>query len=104
MRGLRRDAALVWLSGCCTLAVLGATHAGPPVSFQELDRDADGFVSAEECRRLPELHARFSELDKDGNGLLDREEFARFWKRRAPPPEETMPSFLDPARVHTKAI
>lgn len=45
-------------------------------SFEELDADADGYVSAEEALASPEVAERFAALDADADGQLSAEEFA----------------------------
>jgi hypothetical protein len=43
--------------------------------YQDLDRNGDGALSAEEADVLPRIQGRFERLDADGNGLLSPDEF-----------------------------
>lgn len=104
MHRLRKEAALGWL-GACALSIVGfAAEAGNAVEFDELDGNGDGYLSAGECRHLPELHALIPDLDRDGDGRLDAREFQYFQDRSMAPPTEGVPSFIEPGRVYTKAI
>lgn len=61
------------------LAVAGSAYAndaGGGARFDELDRNADGFVSRDEGRDAEELQTRFSELDANNDGKLSRDEYA----------------------------
>lgn len=51
-------------------------EAGSDARFNELDRNADGFVSRDEGRDAEELNTRFSELDANNDNKLSRDEYA----------------------------
>ena len=53
-----------------------ANDAGSEARFNELDRNADGYVSRDEGRDAEELDTRFSELDVNNDGKLSRDEYA----------------------------
>jgi len=46
--------------------------------FNQLDTDANGLVSKEEAKAMPELLAAFERLDKDGDKQLSPKEFAAY--------------------------
>ncbi|MFN2308617.1 MAG: hypothetical protein ABR553_02620 [Gammaproteobacteria bacterium] len=46
--------------------------------FQNLDADANGYISEQEAAANPDLHARWQELDADKNNQLDVSEFSAF--------------------------
>ncbi len=60
----------------------GLAFAG--TTYQELDADKDGVISAEEAQADPELAGKFKELDKNQDNRLDAAEFARFEMTPAP--------------------
>ncbi len=45
-------------------------------TFEQLDADEDGTLSAEEAAQSPELYEQFGDMDADQNGSLSRKEFA----------------------------
>lgn len=47
-------------------------------SFQILDADANGYISADEATSNPALSTQWTELDKDSNNQLDKAEFSAF--------------------------
>ncbi len=49
--------------------------------FKTLDKDADGFVSAEEAATHTELNTAFTTLDKDGDKKLSSDEYKTFDKK-----------------------
>lgn len=61
----------------------------PVVRFGYIDRDRDGFISAEETRRFRQLV--FANLDTDGDGMVSLEEFAAA-ERAVPGPSPAMAS------------
>jgi len=54
----------------------GLTFAGS--TYEALDADKDGVISAEEAQADPELAGKFKDLDKNQDNRLDAAEFARF--------------------------
>jgi Ca2+-binding EF-hand superfamily protein len=44
--------------------------------FQQLDTDADGFITKAEAARIPGVSERFTKFDTNKDGKLDRSEFA----------------------------
>ena len=59
-----------------TLAA-AAVAADQKVSFESLDKDADGKVSVNEATVNDALFVAFKNLDTNKDGALTREEFAR---------------------------
>ncbi len=58
------------------VALAGAKKDGD--HFKALDKDADGFVSAEEAAGNTELTTAFATLDKDGDKKLSADEYKAF--------------------------
>jgi Ca2+-binding EF-hand superfamily protein len=63
-------------------ASMGRSSAGgsaPPriPSFEQLDRNKDGFIAISESAALPGLSATFERADRNRDGRLDKVEFAR---------------------------
>ncbi|MGY6519073.1 MAG: EF-hand domain-containing protein [Lysobacteraceae bacterium] len=48
------------------------------VTFEELDRNGDGFIYREDVPADHELAALFAQYDLDGDGRLNRDEFAMY--------------------------
>lgn len=85
------------------LALAGAAVAGtafsqsapptddppPAKTFQELDANSDGFISAEEAAVDPALTQDFARRDADADGKLSEDEFLG---SEAPPTEPTEPT------------
>jgi Ca2+-binding EF-hand superfamily protein len=44
--------------------------------FQQLDTDADGFITKAEAAKIPGASERFAKYDANKDGKLDRPEFA----------------------------
>ncbi len=61
------------------LLVAGAAQAGD-ASFDQLDVDRDGMISAFEAEADPKLLERFRQLDVNGDGRLSAEEYAAYKK------------------------
>ncbi|HDP89589.1 MAG TPA: hypothetical protein ENN42_06485 [Thioalkalivibrio sp.] len=78
------------------LSILGLVAVGTvamadvPMTFEELDRNADGYISAEEAAARPDLAKKWDKADTDGDGRLTIGEY-QAWagKGRMSPPEET---------------
>ena len=51
-------------------------HAG--ASFDDLDQNQDGLVSAEEASGNPRLSDQWSKIDGDASGGIDKAEFSAF--------------------------
>jgi hypothetical protein len=60
------------------LKAINAVSAAPAQpTFEQLDRNGDGFVNRYEAAAYPELDAVFNEADRRPDGRLDKVEFAR---------------------------
>lgn len=64
------------LCGPALLAMTGAALAGEVPSFDELDKDGDGYITRDEAAVVPGLWEHFPAFDRDGDGLLSREEYS----------------------------
>ena len=61
------------MTGLATQSIAaGDQRGGPRINFEEVDRNADGLLTAEELQAHRE--ARFKQTDTDGNGVLSRAE------------------------------
>ncbi|HUQ74850.1 MAG TPA: hypothetical protein VM183_09005 [Burkholderiales bacterium] len=64
-----------------SLANMQSAQAQPPgakpPTFEQLDRNRDGYVDRRELAGLPELVAVFNDADRRSDGRLDKVEFAR---------------------------
>ena len=60
-------------------AAAGATASAPTdnPSFEQADRNKDGFVDKSEAGVVPGLSANFERADRSRDGKLDPEEFAK---------------------------
>lgn len=54
-----------------------ARPANPQPSFEQLDRNRDGYVDRAEALALPGLDAVFNDADRRPDGRLDKVEFAK---------------------------
>ena len=81
--GLILTAGAMLLSG-----TLGA--AGPPMTFEALDTDGDGYISNREAGAREDLTKGWQAIDKNTDNQLDISEFSAFeGKGRYTPPEES---------------
>ena len=60
------------------LMVYLTDHEAIAAEFHQLDRDHDGFITAEDCKTWPELRHSFARFDADRDGRLSRLDFAAF--------------------------
>jgi Ca2+-binding EF-hand superfamily protein len=80
LSGALLGGALIALVAPLPLMVLQGTsfaQQAPQPSFEEADRNKDGFVDKSEAAVVPGLSANFEKADRNKDGKLDREEFAR---------------------------
>ncbi|MBU1192847.1 MAG: hypothetical protein KKA36_07525 [Gammaproteobacteria bacterium] len=60
------------------MASVGLQAAMEMETFQTLDADANGYISAEEATSNQALSTQWTALDKDSNNQLDKSEFSAF--------------------------
>lgn len=79
-----------------TCAMALAASAGLSVAaeqattFEQFDRDGNGYISMDEAQAGAELSSNFKATDKNGDGQLDISEFSAFeGQGRLSPPEES---------------
>lgn len=60
------------------LLTAGGLQAAETSSFNILDADANGYISAEEAASNQTLSSQWTTLDKDGDNQLDKSEFSAF--------------------------
>jgi EF hand len=53
-----------------------STRQSADIQFQQLDSDADGFVTRAEATKIPGVAERFTKFDVDKDGKINRSEFA----------------------------
>ena len=69
------------------------------VTFDDLDTNHDGYISADEAKANPDLWKKFTQADKDSNGKLDVSEFSAFEERFVPADDMEEP---EPGAAPTK--
>ncbi len=82
------------LGGATAMALLAgvAVAADYPDTFEAIDVDGDGYISAEEARARPDLHENWQATDSNQDGHLDSAEFSAFeGQGRLTPPESEIP-------------
>ena len=61
-----------------------------PMTFETLDADGSGYISAREAKARPDLAAKMEAGDKDGDGQLNSAEFSALeGAGRYSPPEDS---------------
>ena len=72
--------------------------ANLPTTFEEIDSDADGYISLTESKVRSDVNKSWTEIDKDKDGVLSLSEFAAYeGKDRFSPPEDVSTSELGAA-------
>lgn len=75
------------------LMTAGAAQAEPPSSqFQNLDADANGYLSQQEAASNADLGMRWEKLDANQDGRLDTSEFSAFEADNGGMMEQTPPA------------
>lgn len=77
------------------LAALPA-FAAAPLTFEEVDTDGDGLISADEAASVEGLD--FNAADGDNDGTLSVDEYDIALENLSPPEEETSPTDADAAQ------
>ncbi len=74
----------------CLLLAANAQAADYPLEFEELDRDASGYITPDEANVREDLNKNFAAIDTDGNGKLNIAEYQAYeGKGRFEPPEDS---------------
>ena len=63
---------------------LSAEESSGSPTFQQLDKDHDGYVSIVEATGQKELLKQWTSFDKDANGLMEQSEFSAFETENEP--------------------
>lgn len=75
---MKRTLIVVALAAAFPLTVLAQSTNAPGKekgpSFNQFDKDRDGYVSREEAKSSRDLSSRFSQLDKNNDGKLSAQE------------------------------
>jgi hypothetical protein len=74
-QGLKKEEIQKPQSAAAGATAAGATAESP--SFEQADRNKDGFVDKSEAGVVPGLSANFERADRSRDGRLDPEEFAK---------------------------
>jgi Ca2+-binding EF-hand superfamily protein len=83
-----------WISAAAALALLPGLVAAAdyPATFEAIDADGDGYISAKEAQARPDLQENWQASDANGDGVLDISEFSAFeGQGRLTPPESEIP-------------
>jgi hypothetical protein len=84
----------------CTLSSQYVLAKEFPLRFEELDTDANAFVSKDEAKVRKDLVKNFKKIDEDKDGKLSISEYQAYeGKGRYQPPEETETPELGAAPV-----
>ena len=68
-----------WLVALVVSAFFGgAAMAADAPSFETLDQDGNGTISAEEAKAAPNLADAWNKADSNEDGVVDRAEFSAF--------------------------
>jgi hypothetical protein len=68
----------------------GSAMAGEVLTFEQIDVDGNGYISAEEAKVREDLAGALPATDKDGDGQLNITEFSAFeGEGRLTPPEDS---------------
>jgi hypothetical protein len=79
---------LYFMLGSMFLAT-AACAAKAPIVYEELDTDANGYITKAEAKVRPDLLKNWKQIDTDGDGKLTVTEYENYeGKGRLAPPEE----------------
>lgn len=70
---------LTSLAATAALAIAGHAFADDHTTFESVDANGDGVITADEIPAGHKLAEKFSSIDTDGNGQISRAEFDA-WK------------------------
>lgn len=82
--------AIIAAAALLTGAAFAADETMASKSFESLDKNADGVITASESVADKNLSAEFTTADANSDGAVSKEEFAR-WQASARPQSETDP-------------
>lgn len=82
--------AIIAAAALLTGAAFAADETMASKSFESLDKNADGVITASESVADKNLSAEFTTADANSDGAVSKEEFAR-WQASATPQSETDP-------------
>ncbi len=82
--------AIIAAAALLTGAAFAADETMASKSFESLDKNADGVITASESVADKNLSAAFTTADANSDGAVSKEEFAR-WQASATPQSETDP-------------
>jgi len=69
--------------------VAGLQAADAILTFEEMDRDANGYISLDEAKATSDIANNFKQIDSDDDGNINITEFQEYMgKDRVTPPEE----------------
>lgn len=72
---------MIRLTTFAAALISASAWAADPGSFEALDKDRDGVITASEARADPAVAARFAAADKNQDGYLSRAEFEALRKQ-----------------------
>lgn len=71
---------LASLAATAALAFAAQASADDQATFESMDGNGDGMITAEEIPAGHKMAGKFAQIDSDGNGRISRAEFDA-WKR-----------------------
>lgn len=84
-----KPAPLITIVAVSFLSAGTVTAESPPLTFEQLDANGDGYVSQKEARARKDLSDKWKSIDTNADGKINSEEFVAFESRnRFVPPDE----------------
>lgn len=97
---MKNKAGLIILFASLFICANSFSGTSIPITFEELDTDANNFISKDEGKVRTDITKNWKSIDKDDNGKLDVTEYSAYeGKDRFSPPEESSVSELGAAPI-----
>lgn len=75
---------------CLALGIMTAVISAPVLTFEEIDVNADGYISKEEAMAYKDMNTNWTKVDANKDGHADIDEFSRFESiGRFSPPDDS---------------
>ena len=63
---------------CLALGVITTAIGAPVLTFEDIDINADGYISKQEAQAYKDMSTNWTKVDADKDGRADADEFSRF--------------------------